>query len=215
MIIINGPTGSGKSSIVKELLKDDFELIPVYSTRPKREDDFDTKHVSEYKAHQMLNNLRILSQISYQAKFGYCKYFILEKSFLMDLTYKVLIGNAQFTPDITNYMEKIHNPLFKVYLDTPYDLIIERDKKRINKRDFWKRIKTIIKHPFTKTEEVPPEILDRIDRLNRDKDQMELLKSKSDLIVCEELCTIYNPKQLKGYILKEYENFLKDYYNEQ
>ena len=208
MIIINGATGSGKSSIVRELIKIGYEVIPTYSTRPKRPDDFDTIHVDLVKVNQMMNELRVLSQISYQAKFGYCKYFLLEKSFKTDLSNKVIIGNAQFTPDIEEYMRKKCEPLFRVCLDVPDKVILNRDMQKLEKKkslidkiiDFFK---------YNKEPEMPPEVLDRMDRLERDKMVIEKFKRDCDLLIAGKIMIKYSPLILASYIDTNYHKFLE------
>ena len=208
MIIINGATGSGKSSIVRELIKLSYEVIPTYSTRPKRPDDFDTIHVDLITANKMLNELRILSQISYQAKFGYCKYFLLKKSFETDLSNKVIIGNVQFTPDIEEYMKKIDEPLFRVCLDVPDKVIIARDIKRFEKKPGI--IDKIINFfRYNKEPEIPPEVLDRIDRLERDKMVIERFKRNCDLLITGKIMIKYSPAILASFVDTNYHKFLE------
>lgn len=161
MIILNGPTGSGKTSILKELHRTGkFDIIPTYSTRPARNNDFDVHHVSQKEMDLFFANDKVFSFISYDTEYGPCEYCILKEDIKENLKRMVVIGNEAFTRDLINYVKhQQHNLCVSVFLNVDYKTILETSNNG-NETD-----------------------KDRLTRLKRDFKLMNQLKSEAGIII--------------------------------
>lgn len=166
MIILNGPTGSGKSTILNQLKTEGCYVIPTYTTRPRRDTDGeDTICVTPHEFLEMLAKGEFLTTFTAHTVhgdwyYGIALHPIINMHKIAGFN-SVLVSNYFFTPALKQcllYTEP-WDFSFTVFLDVDYDTIAK------NKR----------------TDNITDK--DTIDRLHRDDWKMQELKEHSDLVV--------------------------------
>ena len=155
MILIFGPSGSGKTALAKEMERCGYFVIPTYTTRPIRENDFFTEHISESEMNRLINEKQTISDVTYDTEYGRVSYCI--KNDDCGKYNSVLIANMKFYEDICKVDPDLIS--YKVFLDVDYNTIINNKVNRgITDIDTKKR-------------------------LERDAKDMEVLKSESNLVI--------------------------------
>ena len=192
IIIITGPTGSGKTELMKALDEKNCYIFPIITTRKTRSNDAYKMSVSDFVFNQLKNKGFFITDSKYETKIGTLKYGIPElnmeyHSVLLPQDHIVIEGSYLHNKGIEEYCKKKKHKYIKIHLDVNDDTII---------RD------TIGQDGRKGTEE------EIIARLARDKKDMEELKSNADCVINnnnrnyspEELATIVLgiSKQIKG-----------------
>lgn len=163
MILISGSSGSGKTSVTKELEKLGYSIIPTYTTREPRPDDYGTICISTNEFEYMLTHDKFISYHIFNSAMGEVAYgvpiidnpdeysnsvIILAKEYLEDIIYHI----NHFTEDQT----------FLAYINVDNDTII-----RTSMGDEYRGLSNT----------------DLQDRLERDTTKNTSLMSMADIVI--------------------------------
>jgi len=185
MIILYGSTGSGKTTTAIELERLGMRVVPTYTTRPPREDDFGTICTTEEEFEKALINNKIFTHTSYNATFGKCRYWLMKSEFSGYTTNSVLVGNYEFSNSINEWAEiAFRCSVFNVFIKVDYNIIVERDNAK-SKR------------------------IERMDRLKRDDYKMKELEASADLIINNQSLQL-SKNVVADLIMESYDIFLKE-----
>ena len=127
MIILNGPTGSGKSTTLHQLGELGYRIIPTYSTRPPREsDDNETICIDEEKYLSMLKSGKLLTTSTVYTVHGPWYYGLAKEDFRKNTVKSVVIGNYFFMPAVLQYLATKKNDVaFSVFLRVDHHAILQ------------------------------------------------------------------------------------------
>ena len=100
MIVLYGSTGAGKTTTAIELERIGLRVIPSYTTRPPRDDDFGTICTTEEEFQKSLDQNKIFVHTSYNATFGKCRYWLMKSEFSGYTIDTVLVGSYEFADTI-------------------------------------------------------------------------------------------------------------------
>lgn len=181
MILLAGPTGSGKTTIAKSLEKLGYNIIPTYTTREPRPDDAFTECISEKDFKSMLSMNKFISSHTFTASFGNVSYGI-PKVPERDSNNSVAIIAYEYFEDFKRYLRTIDDSIFLVYLHVPDNIIISRSMSNDSRGESNK---------------------DLLFRLERDYHKNQVLKEKANLLISNS-----EPGFVAKNISKEYQNFL-------
>ena len=130
MIILVGKSGSGKTSVAKELEKWGYDLYITDTTRPKRKGEVNGKdyYFRTQKEFDKLKDSGFYAEaVSYNANFGYCSYGSRKEYYTGNNNNKLIILN----PYGLKQVNKIKNKNYKsIYLKVNDDILLERLKYR-------------------------------------------------------------------------------------
>lgn len=156
MLLIAGPSGAGKTTVLKYLEELGFDIVDTYSTRPPRPDDAYTTCITQEEFDQMVDNEEFISTATFDAKFGKVHYGI---------------KKVDCTPFNTLVIAKeYYNDIMKQYKDIAYLVYLNVDKETI--------IETSMKQ-----EDRGLSNTDLLDRLARDAKKNQFMKNHAELII--------------------------------
>ena len=162
IILLMGPTGSGKTTTCKELEEYGAEIVPTYTTRKPRPNDDYTECIDESIFKDMIRKDKFVSHAVFHATFGDVYYGIPKIKYMDKYKKYVIIGAYEYFDDIMNYYgENVHS----VFIDVDDETIIEKSMNDETRGDSNKDLK---------------------DRLERDREKNIELARKSDLLVDNE-----------------------------
>lgn len=185
MILLSGPTWSGKTTIAKFLEKLGYDIIPTFTTRDKRPDDMYTESISINEFNVMEFKKKFISSHTFSAQFGDVSYGI-PKIPKKSSGNSVAIVAYEYIDDFKEYIENINDAMYLVYLNVPENVIIERSMK-----DDGRGISNS----------------DLINRLERDRDKNQEIKGISTISLSNAYDTPYNVAKV---ISTEYQKFLNE-----
>lgn len=163
MILLAGDSGSGKTAALYALEKLGYSVIPTYSTRQPRPKDKGTICISETEFQGMLMCDRFVSYHIFDSKMGKVAYGISLTEYEDNLEDSVLVLAKEYFDDIVHYLTRYTT-------DKPFLVYLDVDERSI--------IGKAYNHPNRKTSNV-----DLLDRLNRDREKNNYLKSMANLVV--------------------------------
>ena len=185
MIVLYGSTGSGKTTTAMELEQFGMRVVPTYTTRPPRKDDFGTIATTEEIFQEALKANKIFTQTSYNATFGKCRYWLMKSEFSGFTEDTVLVGNYEFSEAINKWDALAFRcRVFNVFIKVDYDIIVERDRNEKRR-------------------------IERMDRLRRDDYKMKELEANADLIINNQSLQL-NKTVVADLIMESYDIFLKE-----
>lgn len=171
IILLMGPTGSGKTTTCKELEEYGAKIIPTYTTRKPRPNDAYTKCIDENRFKDMIRRDKFVSHAVFHATFGDV-YYGIPKIKNMDKYKKyVIIGAYEYFDDIIKYYGE---DVYSVFIDVDDETIIEKSMNDESRGGSNKDLK---------------------DRLERDRGKNIELARKADLLVYNEKMWV-SPKGL-------------------
>lgn len=130
MIILIGKTGSGKSTIKKELLKLGYDSLLEYTTRPPRDGEkngVDYYFVEETKFKSMEEDNVFASVTSYKVANGDTWYYGIEKNCIGNKN-GVLVTNPISLGKIYDKLNKMTDQIF--YIKSDEELLVQRASER-------------------------------------------------------------------------------------
>lgn len=187
MILISGASGSGKTTVAKELEKKCYIVVPTYTTRPKRHNDDFTKCISRKAFNKLCNNDKFITYHTFQSKMGDVSYGIPTKEYEKNTSNTILIVAYEYIDAITEFVNtNTHDKAFLVYIDVDEISILNKlnnDTSRGSSSN------------------------DLEDRLKRDRSKNELLCKSADFVINNYEYKL-SPKKLADMINEEYCRFL-------
>lgn len=132
-IIITGTSGAGKSTIAKELCKNDangnpspFEVVLAVTTRPPRSDDYNYEYIEDAEFDNLLKNGKLLTNTYYRDKqYGvkHDKY----KDVLLKGKFPILILTPDSAMSLLNHLD---GRFMCFFIDSTDEELINRLQKR-------------------------------------------------------------------------------------
>ena len=181
MILLAGPTGSGKTTIAKSLEKLGYNIIPTYTTREPRPNDAFTECITFDEFKSMLSMNKFVAGHTFKASFGNVSYGI-PKVPEEDSSNSVVIIAYEYFEDLKKYLRIIDDTIFLVYLHVPDNIIISRSMTDDSRGESNK---------------------DLLFRLERDYHKNQVLREKANLLISNS-----EPGFVAKNISREYQNFL-------
>ncbi len=190
MIIIDGPTGSGKTTTLKELETLGYKVIPTYTTRPIRAHDFGTIHVEPNEYNAVFKENKTFADFKINTAYGEYVWYLNTDDLKKAGNMSALVGSIKITPTLAVYANWVlREPLFKVFLNVDYKTILERTKDFINGDE--------------------NAIKDRLRRFKKDDDELQGLKFNANFVV-ENRDMGIAPHVVADLIIENYQLFLKE-----
>lgn len=188
MIILSGATGSGKTTVAKELDEIGFTIIPTFTTRPPRENDDYTVCVSEEQFRSIDRAALFMATGTFDSKMGKISYGIPIEPYLTRHSESVAILVQEYMDDTIKYVtENTNDTLLRVYIEVDEETLIERSMKD----DSRGKSNTDLK-----------------DRIIRDREKNNLLRDQADLIIVNDGFTM-SPKEVAACIIDDYKRLRK------
>lgn len=132
IVTITGPSTVGKSTLSEMLVKKGFEEIVSTTTRPPRSEEKDGKHyyfVSNDEFDVLLKNNEMVEHINVaQYKYG-VSIKAIEKT-LKNNENVVLVVEPNGANQVEKYCNKNNIKIYKIFIDNPIEILIERLQKR-------------------------------------------------------------------------------------
>ncbi len=126
-IVLCGKSGSGKTTVGKELERLGYKKIVTYTTRPKRAgevDGVDYHFVSEAEFQALADTGQFAETASYNASFGFCRYGSLKSDYGIPHSYIIL------NPIGLKAVKNQGPGAFTVYLYADKETLVKRLKAR-------------------------------------------------------------------------------------
>ena len=189
MIIISGATGSGKTTVAKELDEIGFTVIPTFTTRPPRENDDYTVCVSEEQFRSIDRAALFMATGTFNSKMGQVSYGIPIEPYLTRHSEAVAILVQEYMDDTIKYIsENTDDMLLRVYLEVDEETLINNSMKD-NSRG--------------------KSNLDLKDRIARDREKNKVLRDQADIIIVND-DFLLSPKEIAEIIIDEYKRRRKE-----
>jgi guanylate kinase len=189
MIVITGPTGAGKTSVLEALYKKKIVPLYTYTTRPARENgnDFGTISISTEEFDTMLEDGEFIAYAIYHAIFGDVSYGIRKAPDEVDVTKTAVIGTYEYINGISLHAMHHDNGTYIVYLDMSDEDILNKYEESCDR---------------------PNAREDAKNRLERDRGKNDMLKSMAHLVIENKgyQCT---PEELAATILTNYTGYVR------
>lgn len=128
-IVIVGDTGSGKTSVLRELETWGFDRVVPFTTRPMRSDEFNSNEYNQV-SDDMFNTIKNRGDFAewseYFTSFGKWQYGILKRDIQSKFKFKhnAMVMNPKSLERLEDY------DLYVVRLTVPRDVLIERLRNR-------------------------------------------------------------------------------------
>lgn len=161
MIILIGESGSGKTTILKELEKIGYNRIKDYTTREKREGEDEQEYifVTKEKFEKLWNNKKLLQRAEYNGEFyGLSAENIDENSCCIQIVESI--------NDIKEGLKRIGKENIKIKVFYIHVTAEERTKRMLKRGDSIEKIQNrliIDKEKFREVNKIADEIIENID----------------------------------------------------
>lgn len=163
MILISGASGSGKTTVTKELEKLGYSIIPTYTTRPPRPNDYGTICIEPSEFEYMLTHNKFISYHIFNSVMGEVAYGVPVSENPDSYSNSVIILAKEYLEDIIHYITHYtEDRTFLAYINVDND--------------------TIIKNSMEDAERGLANT-DLQNRLDRDKDKNNSLKNIADMVI--------------------------------